>query len=201
MTDSGLLARAALRRRLLAERERFAGHPRFGGATESLAQRLASVLHPLQPQCLGLYWPVRGEFNAPAVWRDDAVLATVPAALPFARLAGRQMHYRRWDGSAPCVVDECGIPTSDGEAVVPDVALVPCVGFTVGGLRLGYGGGYCDRWVDAHRHVVTVGVAWSCGRIDTARFSAEPHDRKLGFVVTECEVICLGEGSRPLGLR
>ena len=56
--------------------------------------------------------------------------------------------------------------SSDGAAVVPDVVVVPCVGFTAAGHRLGYGGGYYDRWLAAHRHVVAVGVAWSFAEID-----------------------------------
>mgnify|MGYP003693774087 CR=1 FL=1 len=69
------------------------------------------------------------------------------------------MHYRLWDGQAPRSVDECGIPSSDGAPVAPDVVLVPCVGFTASGFRLGYGGGYFDRWLAAHPQVCAVGVA------------------------------------------
>ena len=95
------------------------------------------------------------------------------------------MEFRRWDGSAPTLVDECGIGSSDGAPVVPDVVVVPCVGFTGAGHRLGFGGGYYDRWLAAHRHVVAVGVAWSFAEIDLATFAARPHDIPLAFVVTE----------------
>ncbi len=95
------------------------------------------------------------------------------------------MEFRRWDGAAPALADECGIASSDGAAVVPDVVVVPCVGFTAAGHRLGYGGGYYDRWLGAHRDVVAVGVAWSFAEIDLATFAARPHDIPLAFVVTE----------------
>ena len=95
------------------------------------------------------------------------------------------MEFRRWDGAVPTLVDECGIGSSDGVEVVPDVVVVPCVGFAPGGYRLGYGGGYYDRWLAAHRHVVAVGVAWSFAEIDPAVFAAQPHDVALAFVVTE----------------
>jgi 5,10-methenyltetrahydrofolate synthetase len=99
------------------------------------------------------------------------------------------MEFRRWDGTAPTAVDECGIGSSDGAPVVPDVLLVPCVGFTDAGHRLGYGGGYYDRWLAAHRHVVAVGVAWSFAEIDRASFAARPHDVPLAFIVTERGVV------------
>jgi 5,10-methenyltetrahydrofolate synthetase len=105
--------------------------------------------------------------------------------LPYARLSPRALEFRRWDGAAPTLADECGIGSSDGAPVVPDVVVVPCVGFTAAGHRLGFGGGYYDRWLAANRHVVAVGVAWSFAEIDLAIFAPQPHDVALAFVVTE----------------
>jgi len=99
------------------------------------------------------------------------------------------MEFRRWDGAAPTLVDECGIAASDGAPVVPDVIVVPCVGFTAAGHRLGFGGGYYDRWLAANRHVVALGVAWSFAEIDVATFAPQPHDVPLAFVVTERGVV------------
>jgi len=135
--------------------------PALASAQAALARELRQLVEQLEPQCLGLYWPMRSEFNAALAWHDDRKGTSFSRALPFAQRAARQMHYRTWDGQVPRAVDECGIATSDGEPVVPDVVLVPCVGFTMSGFRLGYGGGYFDRWMAAHPHVTAVGVAWS----------------------------------------
>jgi 5-formyltetrahydrofolate cyclo-ligase len=99
------------------------------------------------------------------------------------------MHYRAWDRQAPKLIDEVGIAASDGAPVVPDVVLVPCVGFTSAGFRLGYGGGFFDRWLAEHPHVTTVGVAWACAEIDDDAFQAQPHDLPLTLVVTERGVV------------
>ena len=69
---------------------------------------------------------------------------------------------------------------------LPDVVLVPCVGFTREGYRLGYGGGYFDRWLAAHPGVISIGLAWS---LSETHFAAEPHDQPLTMVLTEREVI------------
>lgn len=180
-------ARRVLRERLLGERERWVGaHPQ---AAAALAARLREVLQELDPDLLGLYWPVRSEFNASVLLADDEKPVARRLALPFATRRPPAMHYRPWDGRPPTLHDECGIPSCAGAEVVPEVVLVPCVGFTPEGFRLGYGGGYFDRWLAAHPGVTTVGVAWSGAALDAAAFDARPHDRPLDLVVTEAGVL------------
>jgi 5,10-methenyltetrahydrofolate synthetase len=95
------------------------------------------------------------------------------------------MEFRAWNGEAPTFADECGIGSSEGAVVVPDVVVAPCVGFTEAGHRLGYGGGYYDRWLAVHRQVTAVGVAWSFAEIGLEAFAAQPYDIALSIIVTE----------------
>jgi 5-formyltetrahydrofolate cyclo-ligase len=183
------VTRPALRSQLLAARERFAASAEVAPAIEAIARELRQVIDRLEPECLGLYWAMRSEFNAASLWGDDSDPTTFSLALPFAQREQRQMHYRVWDGRTPRLKDECGIDTGDGDTVVPDVVLVPCVGFTPGGYRLGYGGGYFDRWLAAHPHVTAVGVAWSVGEMRDGDFTPEPHDQPLTLIVTERGVV------------
>lgn len=180
-----LALRQTLRQRLLDERQRFVAGAAAGLAQAALAKHLRALLHELEPQCLGLYWPVRFEFNAVAALAADKAFADVALALPYARREPVEMQYRIWDGGQPTVRDECNIESSRGAPVVPDVVLVPCVGFTAQGHRLGYGGGYFDRWLAPHRGVTAIGVAWSVGLVDAAAFDPQPHDVTLTLVVTE----------------
>lgn len=170
--------RAELRRTLLAARQAFAATPAFQTAEQAVRQSLALLLEQLEPELLGVYWPLAGEFDVGGLPHARA--------LPFARRDPAEMVFRRWDGSAPAAQDECGIATSSGAVTVPDVVLVPCVGFTREGFRLGYGGGYFDRWLSAHPGVTTVGVAWSGAETP---FAVEAHDRALTVILTERELI------------
>lgn len=178
-----------MRQRLRAERELFAKSPAFAAAHAALAGHLAAVLARLEPQCLGLYWAIRAEFNAALALREDAIVGSMPWALPFTRREPREMQFRAWDGAPPRLVDDCRIPASDGAPVLPDVVLVPCVGFTREGFRLGYGGGYFDRFMAEHPQVTAVGVAWSFAEITREELGPEPHDQPLMLVVTEQGVV------------
>jgi 5,10-methenyltetrahydrofolate synthetase len=175
---------------LLQQREQFmADAAQTAAAEASLARHLAAVLMDLEPELLGLYWPHRSEFNAAALVLADATLAKLSMSLPFAQRAPVQMHYRAWNGLRPTIVDECGIPASDGPRVVPDVVLVPCVACTADGYRLGYGGGYFDRWLATHPDVTAVGIAWSGGLIESSVFEPQDHDQPLTLVLTERGVV------------
>ena len=187
--DTLLDPRRALRQRLLAQREAFAAGPDHAGAATALSRHLVGLLSELEPDSLGLYWPVRSEFNAVVALEADAALAKLPMSLPFAQRTPIRMGYRAWNRLAPTQIDDCGIPCADGAPVEPDVVLVPCVGFTAAGFRLGYGGGFFDRWLALHPHVTSIGIAWGCARLDAADFTPAPHDRPMTLVVTEHGVV------------
>jgi 5-formyltetrahydrofolate cyclo-ligase len=123
---------------LLELRNQFDATTAGSQAQATLIHHLAHLLPQLEPQTLGLYWPLTHEFNPAAVLQAGPGLAKLPIALPFARRTPKQMEYRAWDGRKPKSTDECGIGTGQGAAVLPDVVLVPCVGFTASGFRLGY---------------------------------------------------------------
>lgn len=185
----GAERRAALRRQLLDAREAFAATPEVCWASSNLARQLADVLLSLKPQCLGAYWPVRSEFNPWQAWPVHKQLATLPRALPWAQRHPRSMRYRMWDGHEPHTHDECGIPASVGADVEPDVLLVPCVGFTRTGWRVGYGGGYFDRYLAERHDVFTIGIAWACCELPAGTFEPQMHDRPLNLVITQNGVL------------
>lgn len=178
MPDAASTDRSTLRRSLLAARRAWAATPAFGVAEAALRQALVPLLEQLEPELLGVYWPLAGEFDpGPLPW---------PRALPHARREPAAMQYRRWDGALPTAQDDCGIATASGAVAVPDVVLVPCVGFTREGFRLGYGGGYFDRWLAEHPGVTTIGLAGSAAETS---FPVEAHDRPLTLILTERELI------------
>ena len=66
---------------------------------------------------------------------------------------------------------------------MPAVILVPLLAFDSTGHRLGYGGGYYDRTIDALPGVRTIGIAYAGQEV--AAVPREPHDHSLDVIVTE----------------
>ncbi len=186
LVDVCAVARQALRLRLLAARSAFLAD---ATSQRQFANHLMSVLRQLAPERLGIYSAVRSEFDVAAACVSDPLLADTPLALPFSFRNPNRMDYRHWDRQPLGGRDACRILAPEGAVVVPDVVLAPCVGYTASGWRLGYGGGYFDRWMAAHPHATVVGVAWSIGEIDAAEWLPQAHDQRLACVVTERGVV------------
>lgn len=182
-------SRAEWRQWLLARREQFAGEGEAAQAAARLGRHLVDVLGGLSPRCIGGYWPIRGEFNPWPVLEEDAGLRGVTRALPWSGREPRRMVYRLWPPGGELQPDACGIPSATGPQVEPDVLIVPCVGFTASGWRLGYGGGYFDRYLAEHPGARAVGVAWQGGELPPDAFCPEPQDRPLAALVTEAGVL------------
>ncbi len=81
-----------------------------------------------------------------------------------------------------------GIPTvdSDDNKIIDDfsdaLCIVPGLGFDRYGNRLGYGGGYYDRFLSCN-HVTSVGLCYERCRFDM--LPAEEHDIKIDYILTE----------------
>ncbi|OYV49110.1 MAG: hypothetical protein B7X10_02235 [Burkholderiales bacterium 21-58-4] len=74
-------------------------------------------------------------------------------------------------------------------APLPELVLVPTLGYTRAGDRIGYGKGYYDRTLaalKARRHTYTsIGIAWSCGDLSGQAYTPAAHDVRLDAVLTD----------------
>ncbi len=177
--------RADLRRRLRSARQDWSSTEAARAAQDALTARLQDALRQIEPLVLGVYWPMTGEFNPCALARWAQVEFGCALALPYATKAPPTMKFTTWDGETPTGYDEWGIPNPNGKPVEPDVLIVPCLGFTATGYRLGYGGGYYDRYLGQHPEVCALGAAWDAGLLGTAQFTPAGHDQPLMAVFTE----------------
>lgn len=102
-------------------------------------------------------------------------------------LPGRQMEVRLYEPDRPLVPASFGIlePLADAPLLArPDIdlALVPAVCYDRSGFRLGFGGGYYDRWLSGFSGF-TVGLCRDCVLQD--RVPTEDHDCRVDLLLTE----------------
>lgn len=67
------------------------------------------------------------------------------------------------------------------------VIIVPMLGFDLVTLhRIGYGGGYYDKFLTAQPRATKIGVCYEIGKTDN--LLTEPHDIPLDMIVTESDI-------------
>ena len=138
---------------------------------------------------IGAYWPIKGEFDPlPALYRwseggPDGAPRRI--GLPVADRATESLRFRVWYPGCETELDAYDIPKPKGtDEFVPQMLVVPCLGFGPGGVRLGYGGGFFERTLSALTpRPVTVGVSYTHGFLPFLR--AAPGDLPLDAMLTE----------------
>lgn len=157
-------------------------------AVENLSAHLLQWLAKRAVSRLGFYRPIKNEpdLTEPLLtWKlgSPQRCLCVPVVDDS---RSKTMHYARWE--AERVRIGCyGIEEPIEDILVdPEVILVPCVGVTREGFRLGNGGGYFDRWLAQRQKtpgLVTVAVAFDC--LVTEDFVPEIFDIPLDWILTE----------------
>ena len=101
----------------------------------------------------------------------------------------------QWDGKRSLHRSGFGVLEPEGmPGAEPGCALVPGLAFDVAGGRLGYGGGFYDRWLAAHPGVARVGLCFAGQIIPHAPM--DRHDFPMQRLLTERGmVLCRSFGS------
>ena len=98
-----------------------------------------------------------------------------------------QMDFFEWSTKDPLMINQYGIPEPISNKIkYPDVILVPLVAFDKNFNRIGYGGGYYDRYikrVKKNKKIITIGLAYSFQKVK--EISTNEHDVRLDFVITD----------------
>lgn len=65
----------------------------------------------------------------------------------------------------------------------PSIFIVPGVTFSKGCYRIGYGGGYYDKWIEQNPNNIYIGLAYDFQIIDG--FELDKYDQKVNYIITE----------------
>ena len=131
---------------------------------------------------LGVYWPIRDEPDLRPAYAT-LIARGVQLALPVVVGKDAPLQFIRWQPGEAMIKDSFGVAIpANGEIVIPQALLIPCVGFNPQRLRLGYGGGFYDRTLAIEPRPIALGIAYAAGLVD---FSGGHHDIALDQIFTE----------------
>lgn len=134
------------------------------------------------------YLPIRTEADPlPAM---EHLSRANRVCVPVVEGPGRPLSFRTWTPGCALVEGPFRVMVpAAGDVLVPDILIVPMVAFDPALYRLGYGGGFYDRTLEALRSkqpILALGFAYSGQEAEV--LPLEPTDQPLDEIVTEAGV-------------
>ncbi|MBV6272592.1 5-formyltetrahydrofolate cyclo-ligase [Alcaligenaceae bacterium CGII-47] len=156
-------------------------------ASERTRLRAAGRKTPYQ---IAAFWSLPEEPGLQALlrqWVEDEALGV---SLPVVTGPNEPLGFRQWTPNTPMHEGAYGVQEPESApAPPPDIVLVPTLGYTRQGDRLGYGGGYYDRtlaaWQAAGHPFTSLGIAWACGDLSDESYTPAAHDVRLDSILTD----------------
>ncbi len=181
------LLKSTLRRQLRRRRSALTPEARRAHS-DAAAQRLIECGQLEECRLLAAYAAVRSEADPSRVVRWHRQRG---GQVAFPKVEGERLRWYLAEPEALRSTPPWSIPEPvadpDREVSVSQIEafVVPGLGFTRDGHRIGYGRGFYDRTL-AGSSAATIGFAYEIQLVDT--LPAEPHDLQLSAVVTETMV-------------
>lgn len=185
--------KSALRAELIGKRRSLAPEAALS-ASERVIARVRALPEWRNAARALLYWPVRNEVDlrplAAELWQRGATVL-LPRCRPDEKgvmdLACAACEADLRPG-AFSIMEPDAATCPPAPECVPDLALIPGVGFDRAGNRLGFGGGYYDRLLSTEqmRGTRTIGVGYGFQLVD--ELPAEPWDKPMNLICTDGEL-------------
>ena len=157
----------------------------------AMQQILIKLLAQEQPQTVAAYWPYDGEPDLLPTLKslpETGITVVLPVTQPSAKIP--TMVFRQWSPATEMKNSRFGIPQPVGTSEVLlrdiDMVLMPLVAWDESGGRIGMGGGFYDRALQAFSQAklpLRVGVGYQLQKVP--RFATGPWDVYLHLVLTE----------------
>ena len=133
---------------------------------------------------IGSYYPVNFEadtFQLMRMFKQKGYKLSLPVIS-----SKYDMNFYTWNLNDPLHVNKYGIPEPKSKIkVIPSILLIPMVAYDKRLNRLGYGGGYYDRFLEKceKMRTIKIGLALACQEVK--KLPSNSFDKKMDFILTE----------------
>ena len=167
--------------------------PALRASDDALFARFLALPQVQEAKTIFAFWGIPGKEPETARMIQTLVSQGKRVGLPR-MLPGHLMEIRQYMPDRPMVSVSFGISEPDLSCPILtqdeiDLILVPAVCYDKAGYRLGFGGGYYDRWLE-HFNGFRVGMCRNAVLQD--KVPTEPHDSRVDLLLTETESIVCG---------
>jgi 5-formyltetrahydrofolate cyclo-ligase len=183
-----------LRQRILADRKKFneVAHLKENDSiTKNLkdflnfrVNEIADFPDKKSRLIIGLYWPVTAEPDLLKLAIDPKYSVVIP------KIRGERMDYVKYEIGSSLETSISGKlkQPRNNTKIVPDIAIVPGLAFSLSGHRLGFGTGYYDKYFAKNKNIITkIGVCFHENLYEYIPY--QPHDVKMDYIITDKTII------------
>ena len=137
---------------------------------------------------IGLYYPIGSEVSTIDIishLRKKKYIISLPVLEKKSK-----MSFYEWKEKSPLKINNFGIPEpARFKKITPSTLIIPMVAFDTKLNRLGYGGGFYDRFInklEKNKKILKIGLALSCQKIN--KVPTNKFDKKMNYIITENKV-------------
>ena len=137
---------------------------------------------------IGLYYPIGSEVSTIELIKNLRTKKYI-ISLPVIE-KNFEMSFYEWNKNTPLNINNFGIPEPIKlKKIAPSTLIIPLVAFDDKLNRLGYGGGFYDRFInkfEKKKKLLKIGLALSCQKIN--KVPTGKFDKKMNYIFTENKV-------------
>jgi 5-formyltetrahydrofolate cyclo-ligase len=147
---------------------------------------LRPLLNNINSDYVGSYADYNFELSTNSI-NKYLIEKNINICLPKINSKSKEINFFKFSTGTKLIKNKYNIlePEVTNEIIFPKLVLVPLLAFNESGFRLGYGGGFYDKYFSSQeeKDIIKVGLGFSFQKAN--QIPIESHDQKLDWILTE----------------
>lgn len=152
----------------------------------NILNNIKPLIEEIENEYIGTYISFRDELDTKKL-NQYLLERELNLALPAIDFQTKEINFFMYDKNTELIENKFSIlePKNKDKVIFPKIILIPLLGYSKSGFRLGYGGGYYDKYLSKNGigDVKKIGIAFSFQEVE--EIPVEDHDERLDWILTE----------------
>lgn len=152
----------------------------------NILNNIKPLIEEIENEYIGTYISFRNELDTKKL-NQYLLERELNLALPAMDSKAKEINFFMYHKDTELVENKFSIlePKNKDKVIFPKIILIPLLGYSKSGFRLGYGGGYYDKYLSKNGigDVKKIGIAFSFQEVE--EIPVEDHDERLDWILTE----------------
>ena len=152
----------------------------------NILNNIKPLIEEIENEYIGTYISFRDELDTKKL-NQYLFERELNLALPVIDFKTNEINFFMYHKNAELTENKFSIlePKNKDKVIFPKIILIPLLGYSKSGFRLGYGGGYYDKYLSKNDigDVKKIGIAFSFQEVE--EIPVEDHDERLDWILTE----------------